>query len=86
MGMSVVVTVVFGSWVCNICQVRQVRPHTSLLDVARAWDKLLSLVTPWMMMTFVRWRMVRHVLSVVRTTNVVHPGVPSSLAGSMRTT
>ena len=28
-------------------------------------DKLLSLVTPWMMMKFVRWWMVRHVLSVV---------------------
>jgi hypothetical protein len=48
-------------------------------------DKLLSLVTPWMMMKFVRWRMVRHVFSVVQATNVVRPGVPSSPAGSMRT-
>ncbi len=46
-------------------------------------DKLLSLVTPWMMMKFVSWWMVRHVLSVVRMTNVVRPGVPSSPAGSM---
>jgi hypothetical protein len=48
-------------------------------------DKLLSLVTPWMMMKFVRWRMVRHILSIVWTKNVVRPGVPSSPAGSMRT-
>ncbi len=47
-------------------------------------DKLLSLVTPWMMMKFVRWRMVRHVLSIVQRTNLVRPGVPSSPAGSMR--
>jgi hypothetical protein len=44
MGTSVVAAVVFGSWVCNVCQVRQVRPHTLLLDVARAWDGQASLL------------------------------------------
>ncbi len=48
-------------------------------------DKLLFSVTLWMMMKFVRWQMVRHILSVVWTTNVVQPGVPSSPDGSMRT-
>jgi hypothetical protein len=48
-------------------------------------DKLLSSVTPWMMMKFVSWQMVRHVLSIVRTTNGVRPGVLSSPTSSIRT-
>ena len=39
-----VAAVIFRSWVCNICHVRQARPHTSLLDVARAWDGQASLL------------------------------------------
>jgi hypothetical protein len=48
-------------------------------------DKLLSLVTLWMMMAFVRLQMVRP-LSVVQKTKMICPGVPSSPAGSMRMT
>ncbi len=44
MGTSMVVAVIFGSWVYNVCQVRQAQPHTSLLDVARAWDEQASLL------------------------------------------
>jgi hypothetical protein len=39
-----VAAVVFGSWVCNVCQVRRARPHTLSLDVARAWDGQASLL------------------------------------------
>ncbi len=42
--MSVVAAVVFRSWVCNVCHVHRVWPHTSLLDVARAWDGQASLL------------------------------------------
>ncbi len=39
-----VVAVVFGSWVYNICQVCWAQPHTLLLDVARVWDGQASLL------------------------------------------
>jgi hypothetical protein len=39
-----VAAVVFRSWVCNVCHARQARPHTLLLDVARAWDGQASLL------------------------------------------
>jgi hypothetical protein len=39
-----VAAVVFRSWVCNVCHVRQAQPHISLLDVASAWDGQASLL------------------------------------------
>jgi hypothetical protein len=64
------------------------RNHTPRcwMGLGPGMDKLLSLVTPWMMMKFFRWRMVRHILSVVQMTKVVCPGVPNFPAGSMRMT
>ncbi len=77
-----------GAGLVNVCQVRRARPHTSSLDVARAWmDKLLSLVTDPVDDDEICWVVDgRQLLSVVRMTKVVRPGVPSSPAGSMRTT
>jgi hypothetical protein len=78
----VVAAVVFGSWVAMFVRYVE-RNHTPCrwMWLGPVMDKLLSSVTLWMMMKFIRWWMVRHVLSIVQTTEVVHPGVPSSHAG-----